>query len=330
VKLRGSSVRDIRVLSWPSHKSMILMAYADQEPIVVANLTHSWPAEHWVSQDQPDEALPTHIKMARVAVRTAMRYASDMRPVMAPENPFSKFFHRWAQSEAGTNNYLTLDQCGSHDDCQFLRHAFTAGYSRPDFIAEDSLMNTCQDQSLTYVLSSSVKGNPPQAWVLVSVEGSGSGWHIDPWNTSAWNSLIKGRKRWALYPPHSRPPPHAIGAKPIDFFSTIMPALPADEKPPYDFVMEAGDTVFIPSGWWHTVLNLSPTVAVTENRMDLVNAHEVMTEMRQFMETGANSKFPKGKAPATSEQHLSGIKQCVENLSKNYGDLFREGGDRFI
>ncbi len=35
---------------------------------------------------------------------------------------------------------------------------------------------------------------------------SGSSWHIDPNSTSAWNALIRGRKKWIFCPPGVTPP----------------------------------------------------------------------------------------------------------------------------
>ncbi len=57
----------------------------------------------------------------------------------------------------------------------------------------------------------------------------------------------------------------------IQYFNLILPRLKAaesakkeDERMTFiEFIQEPGDTVFVPSNWWHGVLKLDDTVAVT-------------------------------------------------------------------
>merc|ERR1711972_443616 len=47
----------------------------------------------------------------------------------------------------------------------------------------------------------------------------------------------------------------------------------------YEFVQHPGETVYVPNGWWHNVVNLEFSVAVTENfvgRHNLRASYEAM------------------------------------------------------
>jgi histone arginine demethylase JMJD6 len=127
---------------------------------------------------------------------------------------------------------------------------------------------------------------PPNEWFLIGPERSGTTLHIDPLCTSAWNTLIRGRKLWVMFPP-STPRLLVKGRKlmkpgeddeAVDYFVQLLPRILSDgeyqqlpDQRFVRFIQYPGETVFVPHGWWHAVLNLDDTLAITQNFVSSVN-----------------------------------------------------------
>ena len=115
---------------------------------------------------------------------------------------------------------------------------------------------------------------PPYRWILIGPERSGTGMHVDPLWTSAWVTVLQGRKRWLLFPPET---PHEligmIEGSPqipssiwfIDYYGAVTSSSWPEIYRPTEVEQYPGETVYVPAGWPHLVLNLELTVAVTHN-----------------------------------------------------------------
>lgn len=150
---------------------------------------------------------------------------------------------------------------------------------------------------------------PDYRWLIIGPPRSGSSWHQDPNGTSAWNACIRGRKKWVLYPPAQTPPgvfPSADRSEvtaPVSviewFVHFYAAAHDAGRRAPLEAVCEPvrrprrlfpwrcghlthrqGELLFVPSGWWHTVLNLTESVALTQNYVGSCNLRRVMSFLR--------------------------------------------------
>jgi len=123
----------------------------------------------------------------------------------------------------------------------------------------------------------------------VAPSGSGTNFHFDPNGTSAWNWVIRGRKRWLLYPPGDAPPgvrfdgtTGILRAPPTaEWLEEVHESLEERARPVFDFVQSPGEVVFVPRGWWHAVLNLDDTVAITHNFVTVSGAAHASRMLRE-------------------------------------------------
>ena len=75
----------------------------------------------------------------------------------------------------------------------------------------------------------------------------------------------------------------------IQYFDFILPRLKSQEGPggtgkiPYwiECIQYPGETMFVPSNWWHAVLNLDVTVAITQNVCNYGNFDRVWLRTRK-------------------------------------------------
>lgn len=108
-------------------------------------------------------------------------------------------------------------------------------------------------------------GRPDHRWLIVGPARSGSTFHQDPNATCAWNAVVRGSKKWVMYPPHATPPgvrPSADGAdvaSPVsltEWFLSFYDHRAAGGRAPAECVVRTGEVLFVPRQWWHLAINL--------------------------------------------------------------------------
>ncbi|KAI0234134.1 hypothetical protein L0F63_000412 [Massospora cicadina] len=130
---------------------------------------------------------------------------------------------------------------------------------------------------------------PDYRWLIIGPARSGSTFHKDPNATSAWNAVISGAKKWIMFPPNFPPPgvytnkdesevtsPVSIMEWHLNYYQEAVNEM--DVKP-IEAICRAGEIMFVPSGWWHLVVNLEDSIAITQNYVSHQNAEAVLNFM---------------------------------------------------
>ena len=93
-------------------------------------------------------------------------------------------------------------------------------------------------------------------------EGTMTRWHQDIFATHTWLAQLRGEKSWALCAPDS------------EFLDGKL----ASAVLPLEAILRAGDLIYLPPNWWHTVTNRSPTLSISGNFCTFAHAQKSLEE----------------------------------------------------
>ena len=125
-------------------------------------------------------------------------------------------------------------------------------------------------------------------FVYIGPRGSSTRLHADVLFSYSWSVNVVGRKRWRLVPASERMHVSDAGTRPLASWLSELPATTATGSAPLvhalEVVQEAGELLFVPSGWYHEVVNLEDTISINHNWLTAHNAEWALRRLRETLD----------------------------------------------
>jgi hypothetical protein len=106
----------------------------------------------------------------------------------------------------------------------------------------------------------------PARGLFISARGARTRLHVDPWSSDALLCQIYGRKSFVMYSP-SQAPYLTDGGRTVDIEAPDRELFPnfTNASPSVEDVLEPGEIVLVPAGWFHHFSTVSDSISLTWN-----------------------------------------------------------------
>ncbi|XP_043921799.1 2-oxoglutarate and iron-dependent oxygenase JMJD4 isoform X1 [Protopterus annectens] len=234
--------------------------------ILSPSFTEGWLSRcQWVTKDgSPDlEALAQRFREAIVPVANCDIKQYNANP--KEHIPLKKYISYWKD--------YSQSECTSPRDCLYLKdwHMHRAFpdhglYATPIFFSSDWLNEYWDSIEVD-----------DYRFVYMGPKGSWTPFHADVFHSYSWSANICGRKKWLLFPPGQEDFLRDCHGNLV--YDVTATSLQNHEQYPHyskccfpiEVNQEAGEIIFIPSGWHHQVYNLEDTISINHNWLNGYN-----------------------------------------------------------
>ncbi|XP_035739722.1 2-oxoglutarate and iron-dependent oxygenase JMJD4-like isoform X1 [Vespa mandarinia] len=251
----------------------------DNEPCIIDTvITESWPCrQQWVLKDAPNfELLGRLFGQCLVPISDCKRryYNSQLKNDMNMQ----EYLDYWIKYR---NNDYTNDM-----PLLYLKDWHCAKifpdliyYEVPHYFASDWLNEY-------YIAKPELEDD--YMFVYMGPKGTWTPLHADVFFSYSWSANIVGRKRWLLFPPKEENKfRDSYGQLVYDVLSEDLKdhskykEYDSQNIKCFDVIQEAGEIMFIPSGWHHQVWNLEDTISVNHNWINGCNIYTIWLSLKQ-------------------------------------------------
>ncbi|GAM24418.1 hypothetical protein SAMD00019534_075930, partial [Acytostelium subglobosum LB1] len=259
------------------------------KPVILTDAMADWGAKHWTRDSLQQRTGDTKFYI-NSGVYMTMREYLDYAAASKEENPMYLFDHYY-----GENMPSLLDDYST--DRYFKEDLFAVlGKSRPSYrwlLAGPARSGATfhKDPNHTSAWNAVVTGR--KKWVMYPPHITPPGVHPsdDGLEVTTPHSIVEWFINYYERPDNNKDEEERRSAAPKSQRQTMkkkrtmaqLSISSSDSEPaqgyPLECVLEAGEMIYVPCGWWHCVLNLEESIAITHNFIDSHNILKVIDFM---------------------------------------------------
>lgn len=142
-------------------------------------------------------------------------------------------------------------------------------------------------------------------FVYVGPAGSCTSLHADVLFSYSWSTNVVGTKRWLLVPSEHRGLVSDASTRPLAAdLSTLRSSSGEAVVAPVEVIQRAGELLFVPSGWYHQVENVTECISINHNWL---NAHNVSWALERISQVLVDVQHGLGEGEADDAELCESI-----------------------